>query len=109
VKGTLGVGADVEGGADAIGWILQARGERPLSSKVASVVLWPSLTAEGATTNGGDAIHCGRRCLERPLYNAPLPLVANNWPALDDPKQNYAWISSLSERGLRPGVRNERS
>jgi len=27
----------------------------------------------------------GRRWLERPLYDAPLPLVVNNWPALDDP------------------------
>jgi len=43
-------------------------------------------TAEGATINGRDTTHCDRRCLERPLYDAPLPLVANNWPALDDPK-----------------------
>jgi len=25
----------------------------------------------------------GRRWLERPLYDAPLPLVVNNWPSLD--------------------------
>jgi len=48
------------------------------------------LTAEGATTNGGHAIHSGRRWLERPLFDAPLPLVANNWPALDDPKAPVA-------------------
>ena len=54
---------------------------------------WPSLTAEGATTNGGHAIHCGRCWLERPLYDAPLPLVANNWPALDDPKASVALFS----------------
>jgi hypothetical protein len=45
------------------------------------------LTAEGATISGGNAIDGGRRWLERPLYDAPLPLVANNWPALDDPKR----------------------
>ena len=28
--------------------------------------------------------------LERPLYGAPLPLVANNWPALNDPKAPVA-------------------
>ena len=54
---------------------------------------WPSLTAEGATTNGGHAIHSGRRWLERPLFDAPLPLVANNWPALDDP------LPSIRARG----------
>ena len=55
----------------------------------------PSLTAEGATTNGGHAIHCGRRrWLERPLYDAPLPLVANNWPSLDDPKPASACAAS---------------
>ena len=41
------------------------------------------LDPEEATTSGGHAMHSGRRSLERPLYVAPLPLVANNWPALD--------------------------
>jgi len=47
---------------------------------VVAVRLWPSLTAEGATINGGNTIDSSRRRLERPLYDAPLPLVANNWP-----------------------------
>jgi len=38
------------------------------------------LPAEGATINGGNTIDSSRRRLERPLYDAPLPLVANNWP-----------------------------
>jgi len=48
------------------------------------------LTAEGARTNGGHAIHSGRRWLERPFYDVPLPLVAKNWPALDDPVLPFA-------------------
>jgi len=48
------------------------------------------LTSEGATTNGGHAIHSGRCWLERQLYDAPLPLVANNWPAVDDPSATFA-------------------
>jgi len=55
----------------------------------AMVRLWPSLTAEGVATNGGHANHSGRCWLERPLYDAPLPLVANNWPALDDPLRTF--------------------
>jgi hypothetical protein len=45
------------------------------------------LTAEGATTSGGHAIDSGQCWLERSLYDAPLPLVANNRPALDDPRR----------------------
>jgi len=46
------------------------------------------LTAGGTTTNSGHLIHCGQRWLERSLDDAPLPLVANNWPTLDDPRQS---------------------
>lgn len=53
-----------------------------------------SLTAEGATINGGNAIESSRRCVERPLYDAPLPLVATNWPALDDPYATFADLDS---------------
>ena len=70
----------------ALAW-LSAPAYRTATGKqtVAKGCSWPSLTAERATTNCGNAIDSGRRWLERPLYDAPLPLVANNWPALDDP------------------------
>jgi hypothetical protein len=58
---------------------------------------WPAATADGATINGRDTAHCGRRCLERPLYDAPLPLVANNWSALDNPLRSYTWLISAPE------------
>ncbi|HTH84964.1 hypothetical protein, partial [Mycobacterium sp.] len=64
---------------------------------------WPSLTAEGVTTNGGHAIHSGRCWLERPLYDAPLPLVGNNWPALDDPKATAGHTRSGRSRGELSG------
>jgi len=60
------------------------------------------LTAEGATTSGGHAIDSGQCWLERSLYDAPLPLVANNWPALDDPAQTYADLSSTLQSGRKP-------
>jgi hypothetical protein len=56
---------------------------------------WPSLTAEGATTSGGHAIDSGRGWLERRLYDAPLPLVANNWPVLDDPSAPLTGTKTL--------------
>ena len=67
-------------------WPCRARGAQLQQKQpFAAGCFWPSLTAEGATTSGGHAIDSGQCWLERSLYDAPLPLVANNWPALNDP------------------------
>ncbi|MGE4088384.1 MAG: hypothetical protein AB7F93_09890 [Immundisolibacter sp.] len=57
------------------------------------------MTAERATTNGGHAIHSGRRRLERPLNDVPLPLVANTWSALDDPILPVGFLQSCPTLG----------
>ena len=39
-----------------------------------------------ASTFGGTVAGRKAQCwIERPLHDGPLPLVVNNWPALDDP------------------------
>ena len=61
---------------------------------VVGVCNWPTLTAELPATNGGLAIHSGRRWLGRPLYAELLPMVVDRWGAEDDPQ--HALISGDS-------------
>src|SRR6188474_122420 len=42
-----------------------------------------------------------RRGLERPLHDAPLPLVADKWPALDDPKASTVGFEAIGGSTLK--------
>ena len=68
----------------------------------------PSSTPEEARTSGGHAIHCCRCWIERPLHDGPLPLVVNNWPALEDPKRMLDWLVQSPGSCRSPDVCLER-